>query len=156
MRITTYNLENVNGKATLVKESSRNYPKANALVQPDIVVKMMNDVCKANRKAEEYVWLLALDIKAHLIGMFEVTHGTVNCSLISPREIFVRLCLCGAVTCIVVHNHPSGDIKPSMEDMKTTRQIKSAGELMCINLLDHIIIGDNSYYSFREHNNVIE
>lgn len=156
MRITIYNVENLNGKYTLVKERSQNYPKANALVHPNVVVDMMNDLCNAKRKAEEYVWLFALDTKGHLTGLFEVTHGTVNFSVVTPREVFVRLCLCGAVNCILVHNHPSGDTSPSMDDMKFTRQIKSAGELMYIKLLDHLIIGDDCYYSFKENNNILE
>ena len=122
-----------------------------------IVIKrviMINTIYNASVLTEEYMWMIALDTKCNPIGIFEISHGTVNASLISPREIFMRLCLCGATNFVLIHNHPSGDITPSKEDINVTTQMKEAGKLMNINLLDHIIVGD-IYYSFRENNNVI-
>lgn len=150
MRITTYATElDSDRKNILVKESSSNYPDIDRLDSPEKVANILNGVFHAKAKAEEHLWLIALDNKCKPIGVFEVSHGTVNSSAISPREIFVRLCLCGAANCILAHNHPSGDATPSQDDINATSRIKEAGELMDIRLLDHVIIGQE-YYSFRE------
>ena len=155
MRITKYSMElDTDRKNILVKEDSKNYPAINRLDSPEKVKDMLNYIYNAKAKAEEHMWLIALDTKYNLIGLFEISHGTVNASLVSPREIFIRLCLCGAASCILAHNHPSGDTTPSTEDIKVTSRIKEVGEMMNINLLDHIIVGE-SYYSFKENNNVI-
>lgn len=99
--------------------------------------------------AEEYVYTLALDNKNKATGLFEISHGTVNSSVISPREIYIRALLLGASSIILFHNHPSGDVTPSKDDILVTKRVKAAGELLGVELLDHIIIGD-TYYSFKE------
>ena len=76
--------------------------------------------------------------------------GTVNASVISPREIFVEALASRAVQIILLHNHPSGDASPSQEDLNVTRRIKEAGQLLGIALTDHIIIGEHTYVSLRE------
>lgn len=96
------------------------------------------------------MWLMALNTKGKLIGVFELSHGTVNCSLAGIREIFVKLCLCGATSFVIAHNHPSGDSMASTLDLETTEKIKEAGNLMEIKLLNHIIVGRNNYFSFQE------
>lgn len=148
MRLTNYTIQIWGGETVLVKESGKNYT-GNLLNTPEKIFHMMNELYSANLKAEEYMWMIALNNKSNPIGIFELSHGTVNASLVSPREIFVRLCLCGAVQFVLVHNHPSGEVEPSSEDIKTTERIIKAGELMNIPLVDHIIIG-KSYYSFHE------
>lgn len=140
-------------KPILVKESCNNYPEICNLNSPERITDMMNAVYKANALPEEYVWVIALNTKCVPIGIFEVFHGTVNASLISPREIFVRMLLCGATNFVLVHNHPSGDTTPSEEDIKVTQRVKDGGDLLNVKLLDHIIIG-NDYYSFQENNRV--
>ena len=94
--------------------------------------------------------LLLLNTKVKLIGETNISKGTVNASLISPRELFVEALQKNAVSIILLHNHPSGDPTPSKEDILVTRRIRDAGELIGIELLDHIIIGDNCYFSLRE------
>ncbi len=79
-----------------------------------------------------------------------VTEGTVNRSLVSPREIFIDALSCGAVYFILLHNHPSGLPEPSRDDVLITRRLSELGEMMGIPLRDHIIIGDNDYLSFFE------
>ena len=74
----------------------------------------------------------------------------MNASFASPREIFLEALRHQAVSLILVHNHPSGDPEPSLEDIRLTKRIREAGELLDIRLLDHIIIGDNSYVSLKE------
>jgi DNA repair protein RadC len=78
--------------------------------------------------------------------------GTVNASMISPREIFLEALSSRAVQIILLHNHPSGDASPSREDLQVTKRIREAGELVGITLTDHIIIGEHTYVSFREKN----
>lgn len=90
-----------------------------------------------------------------LIGIFEVSHGTINQSLIGMREIFTKLCLIGAANFIFCHNHPSKDLTPSSADISLTRKLKECADLMGIPLLDHIIVSD-SFYSFKENGLVID
>lgn len=98
----------------------------------------------------ELTILLMLDMKCHMLGDEIISKGTVNASLVSPREIFLTALENKAVQIVILHNHPSGDPKPSREDFLVTKRLKSAGELVGIELVDHIIIGDNIYTSFKE------
>lgn len=76
--------------------------------------------------------------------------GTVNATLVSPRELFLEALKKNAVSIILLHNHPSGDPTPSQEDILLTQRVRKAGNLIGIELLDHIIIGDNRYISLRK------
>lgn len=98
----------------------------------------------------EQMKLLLLNTKTKLIDEIIISKGTVNAAVISPRELFIEALQKGAVSIILLHNHPSGDPTPSREDILITKQIRDAGELLGVNLLDHIIIGDNCYISMRE------
>lgn len=118
---------------------------------PQIVYKLMRDYVKLVELAEEEIYVIAMNTKSRVLGLFMVSHGTVNATVSSPREIFHRALLIGAVNIILVHNHPSLDTIPSADDEMVTIKIKEAGNLLGIKLLDHIIVG-NGYYSFREHN----
>lgn len=99
---------------------------------------------------QEILKLLMLNTKSKLIGECNISKGTVNASLISPRELFIEALEHNAVSIILLHNHPSGDPTPSREDILATQRVKAAGELIGIELLDHIIIGNNCYKSFCE------
>ena len=99
---------------------------------------------------QEHMKLLMLNSKSMLIGESDISKGTVNASLITPRELFIEALQKNAVTIVILHNHPSGDPTPSQEDIETTQRIKAAGEIIGIQLLDHIIIGNNCYTSFME------
>ena len=94
--------------------------------------------------------LLMLNSKSKLIGETDISKGTVNASLITPRELFIEALQKNAVAIVVLHNHPSGDPSPSREDRLLTQRIREAGALIGIDLLDHVIIGNNCYMSFRE------
>jgi DNA repair protein RadC len=100
--------------------------------------------------SNEQLRLILLNTKNKLIREEIVTVGTVNASLISTREILIKALRYEAVYMIIIHNHPSGDPTPSREDIVVTRKLKDAGQLIGIGLLDHIIIGDHRYISFRE------
>ncbi|SHJ90352.1 RadC family protein [Hespellia stercorisuis] len=100
---------------------------------------------------QENLKLLLLNTRMKLIGESNISKGTVNMAIISPRELFVEALQKNAVAIVLLHNHPSGDSTPSKEDVLTTRRIRDAGALIGIELLDHIIIGDNEYASMAEH-----
>lgn len=99
---------------------------------------------------QEIMKLLMLNTKTKLLGETDITKGTVNASLVSPRELFIEALQKNAVSIILLHNHPSGDPTPSKEDILITKRIKDAGNLIGIELLDHIIIGNNCYVSLSE------
>ncbi len=101
---------------------------------------------------QEHLVVMFLDTKCHLIKDMTITKGTINQSLVSTREIFSTALRCDALNIIVVHNHPSGDSKPSRDDIISTKKIIEAGKIIGINLLDHIIIGDRNYSSLKELN----
>ena len=99
---------------------------------------------------QEHMKLLMLNTKSKLLGETDVSKGTVNASLISPRELFIEALNKQAVSIILLLNHPSGDPTPSKTDVLLTKRVKEAGDSIGIELVDHIIIGDNCYISFAE------
>jgi DNA repair protein RadC len=98
----------------------------------------------------EKVILVYLDNKSKLLDDYLLSQGTINTSLLSPREIFLRAIKSQAVFIVLLHNHPSGDPTPSRQDILMTKRLKELSEMMEIPLLDHIIIGDNKYVSLKE------
>lgn len=99
---------------------------------------------------QERFAILLLDIKHRLIGTRVITIGTATETLAPPRDIFREVIRQGAVRAIVAHNHPSGNLEPSPEDIALTRQLLSGGKLLDIPLLDHLILGNGSYTSLRQ------
>ena len=99
---------------------------------------------------QEEIHVMFLNTKQNLLRDFLVSKGTVNASVITPREILIEGLRSLAVSMILVHNHPSGDPSPSESDLLLTRRVKEAGDVIGISLLDHIIIGDKRYLSFRQ------
>lgn len=99
---------------------------------------------------QEQVLLLMLDTKNQLLKQMVISKGTVNSSVITPREVFVEALRTGAVNIILLHNHPSGDPTPSEADILITKRMKETGDLIGIALLDHIIIGDKKYISLKQ------
>ncbi len=97
----------------------------------------------------EQVMAVFLDGRGHYLGEETLSTGTVNASLISPREIFIAALKHNAGGLILLHNHPSGDPTPSLQDQNITARIAETGNLLNIPLIDHIIIGDHTYTSFR-------
>ena len=96
----------------------------------------------------EHFVVLLLDTQNQIIGIHTVTVGTLDASVIHPREAAI---LANAASVLLAHNHPSGDPAPSAEDRAVTRQLRSAGSLLGIEVMDHVIVGDGPrYYSFSE------
>ncbi|HEY7586129.1 MAG TPA: JAB domain-containing protein [Candidatus Deferrimicrobiaceae bacterium] len=98
----------------------------------------------------EVFLVLLLDVKNRRMHDIRVSTGILNGSLIHPREVFAPAVRERAASVLLVHNHPSGDPAPSPEDREVTKRLRSAGGIVGIAVLDHVIIGDGSFYSFRE------
>ena len=98
----------------------------------------------------EQLLVCCLDAKNQPTAINVVSVGNLNNSLVHPREVFKSAILSNSASIILFHNHPSGDPTPSKEDTNITERIKESGNILGIKLIDHIIIGDNSYYSLKE------
>ena len=105
-------------------------------------------------KKQEYFYCLYLNNKKRIIKNKLLYIGTINQTLIHPRDIFKEAYLLSASAIICIHNHPSGNTAPSKEDIMMTKNLKEVGLIMGINVVDHIIIGKNSYYSFFENGDI--
>lgn len=136
----------------LREDESFEYDYSNSkIINPTEVRDLINSLVMLNVRAEEYFIMLGLDTKNFIIGIFVVSQGSLNASLVHPREVFKRAIVCNSARIILSHNHPSGDAKPSSEDITITQKLKKGGELLGIEVLDHIIIGkNNTYFSFKE------
>ena len=94
--------------------------------------------------------ILCLTTKHRVIAYHEVSRGILDSTLVHPREVFRAAILANAAGIVAGHNHPSGDPTPSPDDIALTRRLAAAGEVLGVPLLDHIIVGDGRYYSFKE------
>ena len=113
----------------------------------DVSSLLINEM--SNLKQEVFK-LILLNTKNVVIGTKDVFKGTLNSSIVHPREVFKEAIQRGSANIIVCHNHPSGDPTPSKEDIDITLRLKECGKIMGIGLLDHIIIGNNKYVSLKE------
>jgi len=124
---------------------------------PKITVKSPEDAIKAARsqlrgKRKEHFLVLCLNTRNHLINTHKVSIGSLDCSIVHPREVFKEAISSYAASVIFVHNHPSGDPTPSEDDIKLTKRLVEAGEIMGIEVLDHIIICDRDHLSMKAKN----
>ena len=102
-----------------------------------------------NRPVEQFGVLL-LDTKHRVLRTLVLSVGTLDASIVHPREVFGAAAAAGAAALVLFHNHPSGDPKPSQDDVQLTRRLAAAGVLMGIDVIDHVILADVRYYSFKE------
>lgn len=116
--------------------------------EPSTVARYFMEKLRHRRK--ECVVVACLDAKGQMIKEIELSSGSVKMSLISPRDVFLEALRSEAVNIILIHNHPSGDPTPSQSDLAATKCVAQMGLTLDIPLLDHIIIGDNCYMSFKE------
>ena len=116
--------------------------------QPETIAEYYME--RLRHEEQELLICMMLDTKNHLLGEEMVFKGTVNSSLVNPREIFLAAVSYHAVGILLVHNHPSGDPTPSRADMDFTERVRRAGDILGIPLIDHIIIGDHRFLSFRQ------
>jgi len=118
---------------------------------PEHVVEFLKSI---NLHEEEQECLVAIVVgsRNNIRGYYIVTRGLVNQALAHPREVFRFAIINNATGVIIAHNHPSGDPQPSMKDIQLTQKIREAGNVIDIELIDHVIIGDDNYFSFRKEN----
>lgn len=148
----SYEMEVVNIR--LVNEPS--WYSKEPLDNPDKIARFMSEELRSFDR--EVFCILNLTTDAKVINMNIVSMGTLNASLVSAREVFKSSILSNAASIIAVHNHPSGNLYPSQNDMLITNKLMQAGELLGIELLDHIIVGggQGEYYSFHTHNLLLD
>lgn len=152
MRVIKYNTKlTEESKAVLEKEVSINVPGlSRKMNSPTAVITLATEVLKLHEKTEEYLYMICMNTKLELTSVFELSHGNVNSSIFSVREMFQKALLANAVSVIVMHNHPSGDPTPSKEDITVTERMVEAGKLIGVHVLDHLIIGRPTYISLQE------
>lgn len=113
----------------------------------DVAMYMMEDMSNLKK---EYFKLIMLNTKNMIISVKDVSIGNLNSSVVHPREVFVEAIKLGSASVILCHNHPSGDPTPSREDIEVTKRLKKCGDILGIEVLDHIIIGRKKYISLKE------
>lgn len=118
------------------------------LTAPKDVARFIHEYLGGVPDREHFI-VLMLDCSLRPIGVHTVSIGTLDEGLVHPREVFKAAILASAENIIVAHNHPSGDPTPSESDKQTTDTLVKSGEILGIKVLDHIIIGDDEYYSFK-------
>ena len=115
---------------------------------PDDVAGLVQGRLKGKKK--EYFLAMLLDTRNQLIRVAEISVGSLDSSIVHPREVFKEAISASAASVIFAHNHPSGDTEASEDDIKLTKRLAEAGEIMGIDVLDHIIIGDKNYRSLKQ------
>ncbi|MFC2048224.1 DNA repair protein RadC [Chloroflexota bacterium] len=114
---------------------------------PGEVVSLVRGRLKGKKK--EHFLALLLDTRGQLIRISEISVGSLDTSIVHPREVFKEAVSASAASVIFVHNHPSGDPEPSEDDIKLTERLAQAGEIMGIDVLDHVVISDKNYLSLK-------
>ena len=134
------------GRRTLVRAAS---PRAQVGGPRDLAAMLLP---LHGAQGVEQTGVVLLDTRHRVLRSKLLSIGSLDASLVHPREVFREAVVSGASAVVVFHNHPSGDPAPSREDVDLTRRLVAAGEIMGIALLDHLILADSRYYSFRENN----
>ncbi len=119
---------------------------------PEKIAEVLKSILLAedeNDRKKEHFWAIGLNSRNIIEYVELVSLGTINASIVHPREVFRLAMLKQATSIIISHNHPSGDSNPSEDDLAITKRLKNAGEILGIELLDHIIIG-KEFYSFKD------
>ena len=131
-------------RVILVREGTPDPP----VTTPDEVVDLLRE--RLQDLDREHFVVLHLDAKHSPTGLDTVSIGTLSATLVHPREVFKAAILASAGAILLAHNHPSGDVTPSKDDVDLTRRMVEAGRIIGIEVIDHIIIGDGHHLSFRE------
>ena len=152
MRVVKYRTKlTEDQKAVLEKEVVVNCPEVDRKMNsPEKAVLLAKHFLHLHEQTEEYLYMICMNVKLDMTSVFELSHGNVNSSIVSVREMFQKALLANAVSVIVMHNHPSGDPTPSREDIKVTKRMVDAGDLLGVQVLDHIIVGRPGYTSLKE------
>ncbi len=130
------------------KKLNKGYDKEKIITSAKEIYNMLSDEMKSYKK--EVLKIVLLDTKNKVIDIKDVSIGTLNASLIHPREVFKEAIKASAFSLILVHNHPSGNSEPSNEDLEVTEKLSRLGEELGIKLLDHVIIGKDKYWNWLD------
>jgi len=131
-------------------ENSSNENAKITVKSPEDVIKTARNQLKGKKK--EHFLVFCLDTRNHLIKISTVSIGSLDCSIVHPREVFKEAISSSAASVIFIHNHPSGDPTPSEDDIKMTKRLIEAGEIIGIEVLDHIIVCDSEHLSMKAKN----
>lgn len=131
------------GKRVSISEKSKHKISSPTDVS-NYLMREMGDLKK------EYFNIIMLDNKNHIIELHNVSIGSLNSAIVHPREVFKNAVRRSSASIILAHNHPSGNTSPSKEDISITKRLVECGDIMGIKVLDHIIVGKNEYFSFKE------
>lgn len=135
-------------KLVLVKEKGAMYDIEKKITNPTSAYKAITEITNIQDEAQEVFGIITLDTKNKIISVHEISRGTLNESLVHPREVYKVALLHNANSIMLFHNHPSGDTTPSEADINITNRLVKSGELLGITVIDHIIVGDEEYLSF--------
>lgn len=127
------------------------YDGRKSLNKPSDAARIFREYYEKNFEMDkEHFSVIMVDTKNKIIGINLVSIGTINQSLVHPREVFRPAVIASANSIFICHNHPSGNLSPSSEDIAITMRLKEAGKMLGIKVLDHIILGDDNYKSLLE------
>ena len=130
----------------LINEKTCEYNPTIIRTQAD-VVKFIDDLEDIRNHAEERIYCIAMNTKNEIISFSQIAQGSINNCNLDIKGLFKTILLCNASKFILIHNHPSGDSTPSLNDYQITEKIKEASKIMSIEFLDHIVIAQNGYTS---------
>lgn len=145
MKITKYSIK-------LVREVSAEYEsiKGISATNPIIAAEAFEKIFELSSCPQETLVMLSLDNRNQIIGANKISVGGLSSAVVEPKNIFQYALLQNAAAIVIAHNHPSGVLEPSNDDIRLTATIEKAGDFLGIQLLDHLILGEKKYYSMKE------
>lgn len=139
----------------VVKENGGRYDIDKTINNPIAARNLFIEVAELDKRTEEVFVMATIDVRNKVTGLFEVSTGTLNSSLVTPREVFKRAILQNAAGIVLGHNHPSGNTDVSSDDINITKKLVKSGKILGVNVVDHIIIGnEGNYSSMKEENHI--
>lgn len=138
------------------KDPEYSFSEKEQVKTPGQVARILCDSMELDTRSQEVFVVLSLDVHGHINGMIEISRGGLSQTQVEPRAIYQYALLQNASAIMLAHNHPSGIPDPSADDIRLTKNIQAAGQLLGIDVLDHIVIGDGPrmYWSMKEHGNI--
>ena len=142
----------MNEKANMVKENAEKYKSCPAMDEPEKIYKIVmnyeNELDIVEKEKERF-YAIGLDVKNKIKYVDVVSTGALDKSIVLPRETFRMAILSGVIRIVLAHNHPSGNIEPSEADLAITKRLVEAGKIIGIEVLDHIIVSEKGFFSFK-------
>jgi len=139
----------------VVKENGGRYDIDKTINNPIAARNLFIEVAELDKRSEEVFVMATIDVRNKVTGLFEVSTGTLNSSLVTPREVFKRAILQNAAGIVLGHNHPSGNTDASSDDINITKKLVKSGKILGVNVVDHIIVGnEGNYSSMKEENHI--